>query len=453
MVDSSSIERAQGNLSNREWAPLIRAAALGYCSVAIPAVVLAEVVAHRRRALTRQRNDLKRDVRKGRRTVEGLDELRALVDEDNDGLQRMADAYGKHVLSTCGQEASVLPYPSVGHEELVDRVLAYRRPFNESERGYRDALVWYSVLEQAADGRVVVLTGNTKDFADPNGQLGPDLLADLDRLELDREDVRLARNVAEVLEIVRPASESFPDADSTWNAWLLGESGLTVLNEILGSWQGVPIWSIPRDFPPEAWDLGLREVQNVLNVEHATTLPSADPDISNATAVVTAAGVINGWEWIAFPSSLGGSLWTEGSVADLFRYDPPRDVQFAISARLLPSGEATDVYLSDVRFVGGPAPVAHEQVARRMRAAAMLLRAAGDDDSIAEELIDSPRAADYAEVLERTLQDFEQLADWVPGRFTVLAPDNLPTVLDDVAGLRALANGLENALAAMNGLE
>ena len=321
VVDSSVIERAQGNLSNNEWVPLIRAATLGYCSFAIPAVVLAEVVAHRKRTLKKQRNDLKRGVRTGRRSVEDLDELRALLDEHDDGLQRLADAYGDQVLSTCGQAASVLPYPSVRHEELVTRVLAYRRPFNESERGYRDALIWYSVLEKAADVRVVVLTGDTKDFADTNGQLGPDLLADVDRLGLDPEDVRLARNVAEALEIVRPASELFPDADSTWKAWLLGVNGLSVLNEILDRWQGVPIWSIPDDIPPEVWDVGLLGVQYVLNVEHATTLPSADPEISNASAVVTAEGVISGWEWLAFPSSLGGSLWTEGSVADLFRYD------------------------------------------------------------------------------------------------------------------------------------
>jgi hypothetical protein len=453
VLDSSVIERAQGNLSNNEWAPLIRAATLGYCSVAIPAVVLAEVIAHRKRALAKQRDDLRRDVRRGRRSAEDLEQLRALLDEHDDGLQRMADAYGDQVLSTCGQEASVLAYPSVRHEELVNRVLTYRRPFNESERGYRDALIWYSILEQAADARVVILTGNTKDFADSDGQLGPDLLADVDRLGLDPEDVRLARNVAEALEIVRPASELFPDADSTWKAWLLGEDGLSVLNEILDRWQGVPIWSIPDDIPQEAWDIGLLEVQRVLNVEHATTLPSTDPEISNASAVVTAEGVISGWEWPTFPSSLDGSLWTEGSVADLFRYNQPRKVQFAISARLLPSGDATDVYLSDVRFLGGRAPVAHEQVARRMRATVVLLRAAGDDGSIAADLIDSPRAADYAEVFERTLQQFEHLADRVPGRFTVLALDNLATVLDDVAGLKALATGFENALAAMTELE
>ena len=88
-----------------------------------------------------------------------------------------------------------------------------------------------------------------------------------------------------------------------------------------------------------------------------------------------------------------------------------------------------------------------------MRATVVLLRAAGDDDSIAADLIDSPRAADYAEVFERTLQQFEHLADRVPGRFTVLALDNLATVLDDVAGLKALATGFENALAAMTELE
>ena len=307
-------------------------------------------------------------------------------------------------------------------------------------------------MEQSAD-RVLLLTANTKDFADSDGQLAPDLRSDLERLELEPGAVRLARNVAEALEIVRPESESLPGADSAWKDWLLGENGLSLVNEILTGWQAVPIWSIPDDVPPEVWDVGLLEVLHVLNVEHATTLPSSDPEISDASAVVTAEGIISGWEWHVLPSSLGGTLWTQGGVADLLRYDPPCKVQFAISARLLPSGEAIDVYLSDVRFTGQPAPVGHEHAARRMRATLMLLRVAEGDVSVAEDLIDSDRSAEYAEELGLTLSHFEKHADRVPGRFTVLSPDNPPAVVGDVAGLRALATGLEKALAAIAELE
>ena len=135
VVDSSVIERAPGNLSNKEWAPLIRAATLGYCSVAIPAVVLAEIVAHRKRALAELRDELKRDTRKHARLVGHLDDWSPLLDEDDGDLQRRADMYGDQVISTFGQEASVLPYPSVSHEELVNRVLARRRPFTGARRG------------------------------------------------------------------------------------------------------------------------------------------------------------------------------------------------------------------------------------------------------------------------------------------------------------------------------
>lgn len=323
-----------------------------------------------------------RGARKHARLVGSVNEWSPLLDEDDGSLQRRADSYGKQVVSTFGQEASVLPYPSVSYKELVDRVLAGRRPFTVGEKGYRDALIWYSALEQAAEGRVLLLTANTKDFSGSDGQLAPDLQSDLACLDVETGALRLARNVAEALEIVRPTSESPPDADAAWKAWLLGENGLNLVNEILAGWQGVPIWSIPDEFPPEVWEVGLLEVLHVLNVEHATTVPSSDPEISDASAVLTAEGVISGWEWYAAPSSLGGTFWTQGEVADLFRYHPPRTVQFAVSARLLPSGEATDVHLSDVRFMGQPALVGHEHAARRMRATLLLLRAAESDASV-----------------------------------------------------------------------
>ena len=47
--------------------------------------------------------------------------------------------------------ARILPYPGVSHEVLVRRALAPSKPFVSGGRGYRDALIWFSVLELAQD--------------------------------------------------------------------------------------------------------------------------------------------------------------------------------------------------------------------------------------------------------------------------------------------------------------
>lgn len=39
----------------------------------------------------------------------------------------------------------IIPYPTIKHQELVKRDLARKKPFQESGKGYRDALIWESV--------------------------------------------------------------------------------------------------------------------------------------------------------------------------------------------------------------------------------------------------------------------------------------------------------------------
>ena len=77
---------------------------------------------------------------------------------------------------------AVLPYPEVPHEELAQRAISRTRPFDEKGSGYRDSLIWFSVLQLASqtEGPVFLVAGD-KDFADSSKQLHPDLKNDLER--------------------------------------------------------------------------------------------------------------------------------------------------------------------------------------------------------------------------------------------------------------------------------
>lgn len=50
------------------------------------------------------------------------------------------------------------PIPQIGHEELVARSILGTKPFRSSGVGYRDALIWHTVLEQAQHDDVVFVS-------------------------------------------------------------------------------------------------------------------------------------------------------------------------------------------------------------------------------------------------------------------------------------------------------
>jgi len=81
----------------------------------------------------------------------------------------------------------VLPYPQVSHETVTRRALARRKPFTGTKRGtvgYRDSLIWESVVGLAEKGDeepIAFVTSNTADFSlDRAGrELHRDLAVDL----------------------------------------------------------------------------------------------------------------------------------------------------------------------------------------------------------------------------------------------------------------------------------
>ena len=79
----------------------------------------------------------------------------------------------------------VLPYPSVKHIDIVKKELNGKKPFANSQKGYRDSLIWETVLEQLVpmkdliyDTQVLFLSSNTHDFAAKDKLLHPDLIED-----------------------------------------------------------------------------------------------------------------------------------------------------------------------------------------------------------------------------------------------------------------------------------
>jgi len=105
-----------------------------------------------------------------------------------------------------GAGFTILPYPDVSHRDVTARALARRRPFDSlGHEGYRDALIWESVLAFArtlARERVVLVSRNSKDFADAAGDLHADLRRDVAALTT-ASTVTLVRDVGRLVDLIR----------------------------------------------------------------------------------------------------------------------------------------------------------------------------------------------------------------------------------------------------------
>jgi len=103
-------------------------------------------------------------------------------------------------------------YTAVKHEWLVSKALGSQRPFREKDRGYRDALVWHSVLYDVAstEYQTYLVSENKTDFGDTEGGLHPDLVADLKAIGLDGRVTYVHDLQKFVDETIKPALEKAP---------------------------------------------------------------------------------------------------------------------------------------------------------------------------------------------------------------------------------------------------
>lgn len=170
----------------RTWPDLLEFASAEVVRVVVPEVVVREACRQQAVRAREARDGALREANRGlaalRELVDGVPELD--VTAVRAALNQAGDKYENALrvdLLLSGVE--IAPIPAVDHDLLVSRDLALRKPFNKTGKGYRDALIWHTLLtiarELDAADHVVFVTSNTGDFAE-GGELAADLLADLD---------------------------------------------------------------------------------------------------------------------------------------------------------------------------------------------------------------------------------------------------------------------------------
>lgn len=156
VVDTNVLSHGSG-LNDRSLTGLQDLAREG-ASVIVPAPVVLELARHLADSYRKARQALKPALATqralGLRTP-SLEECLGDPGRDWEGELR----------SALSRFATLPAMPNVPHERLVRRDLGREHPFKESGAGYRDALIWESVIDAAEPGlRTAFVTANHRDF-------------------------------------------------------------------------------------------------------------------------------------------------------------------------------------------------------------------------------------------------------------------------------------------------
>jgi len=155
---------------------LLNVAALCSAVVTLPRIAFDEHVRH----YEEDSNEYRRQIKKA---LEGLNHL-PLQDNATAQIPEVTKPYSEFLQDVVGERnAEILDYPQVDHKFVLQRDFERRKPFGEKGKGYRDTLIWETILEllhRIESIEVIFITSNHKDFAESgSGPLHRHLIKDL----------------------------------------------------------------------------------------------------------------------------------------------------------------------------------------------------------------------------------------------------------------------------------
>src|SRR5271165_2604783 len=184
ILDSTSIVRSDWYLRG----PACRVAlhmsrADSRVTVVVPEIVIREVVGRYAEEVRNLRATFDETTSK----LAGLGVLKYQPPEvDTEQAIRDYEAYLRSTLESAGVSSPIPPH-DLDILELVDKAIWRRKPFNKSGSGFRDALIWLSVVDcvrSSSQGPITFVTKDAAAFCDDKapGVLARDLKEELDAI-------------------------------------------------------------------------------------------------------------------------------------------------------------------------------------------------------------------------------------------------------------------------------
>jgi hypothetical protein len=148
-------------------------------TLVVPKIIFEEVVNHHREDVRELTADIQNNLRESGRLLRDASGGKWLIE-----LNRRAakESYEKFLASELTNLGAVIhDYGDIPHSDVVRRDLRRRRPFQQSGKGYRDTLLWETILRSYVlpDALTVLVTQNSKDFSGGDDTLHKDLLQDI----------------------------------------------------------------------------------------------------------------------------------------------------------------------------------------------------------------------------------------------------------------------------------
>lgn len=209
-----------------------------------------------------------------------FDELKVRISQNSEGVaERLRDLSDQFQMTKC--EVS-----EIGHSSLILRAINRRRPFNEKGSGYRDALIWHTVIDLAASSTADVhFVSNDSAFFGQNG-LHEHLATDLSEHSLEGR-VHLHRRLKDLVDLILPhavigtvepedgggeAAEELPGLER-----LLDRFRDSVAEAVSNRIENMHFNSRQLALPRSADDIVLYDIESVVDVElrgEPTELPT-----------------------------------------------------------------------------------------------------------------------------------------------------------------------------------
>ncbi|CAO1651175.1 hypothetical protein NYA9BBAC_01234 [Salinibacterium sp. NYA9b] len=170
----------------------------GHVRLVIPSVVLHEL----------SRQWAKRFTEKRTKLLNALEGFNSILGEVGDApivhdppVMDRSEFYGVWEKAIQDMKAEVLAFPNIPIADVLFRDLDFRKPFSESGKGFRDALLWETVRELCnglddPETLLIFVTANHSDFCvDDNLQLHPHLQSDIS----PKQKMVIVKSLAELL--------------------------------------------------------------------------------------------------------------------------------------------------------------------------------------------------------------------------------------------------------------
>lgn len=195
VVDTNAIVHGPWWLDSPAWKILLYQSQSGVIRLVVPELVIREATGQYRTALVSQRNQ----VQKYAALARSGGDMTPMRD-----VAETVELYRKELISVLlKSEATIPPLPEIDLSMLADKAINRIKPFDNSGSGFRDALLWESVLAQASSHpaiETVLVSNDKKAFSGGiDASLHTDLGQDLSDRGIDAR-VSLCETVVDYLE-------------------------------------------------------------------------------------------------------------------------------------------------------------------------------------------------------------------------------------------------------------